>query len=273
MDDTQPHGKSVVGVLRRRGALIVLTVATCLAAAALITVIKAPTYQSTALLVVDQRATSPSADLNATISTGELLAAHYVKMAGTETVLDGVCAQARGACTYESLKDHVALTTVKGTDLLAVSVTDSDPARATLLANLLAARLITQQHAEIATALQPTKAYLDAQLANLRSQIIATTTQPDLLAVLQTQFATVYARREAVAEQESRLDGGLAMVEPARVPATPIDPDPRLYLAAGLVVGVVLAGIVALLVDRLDDRIFSARDLSEATGITLVADC
>ena len=273
MDDTQHRGKSVFGVLRRRSAWIVLTVAACLAAAALITLIKPPTYQATALMVVDQRATAQSADLNASTSTGELLAAHYVKMASTETVLNSICAKAGGSCAYESLKDHVTLTTVKGTDLLAVSVTDANPARATLLANLLAAQLITQQHAEIATALEPTKAYLDAQLASLTSQINAATTQPALLAVLQNQFATAYARREAVAEQESRLDGELAMVERARVPAKPVDPDPRLYLAAGLAVGVVLAGIVALLVDRLDDRIFSASDLSEATGVTLVADC
>jgi capsular polysaccharide biosynthesis protein len=273
MDDTQHRGKSVLGVLRRRGGLIVLTVGACMAAAVLVTVIKPPTYQATALMVVDQRATAPSADLNATISTGQLLAAHYVKMASTETVLDRVCEQAGGSCAYDSLRDRVTLTTVKGTDLLAVSVTDADPARATLLANLLAAQLITQQRAEIATALQPTKAYLDAQLAGLRSQINATTTQPALLAALQNQFATAYTRREAVAEQESRLDGELAMVEPARVPATPVDPDPRLYLAAGLAVGLVLAGILALLVDRLDDRIFSESDLAEATGVALVAAC
>jgi capsular polysaccharide biosynthesis protein len=273
MDDTQRRGKSVFGVLRRRGVWIVLTVGVCLAAATVIVLNKPATYQATALMVVDQRATAESADLNATISTGELLAAHYAKMATTETVLNSVCEQAGGSCTYESLKDHVTLTTVKGTDLLAVSATDADPARATLLANLLAAQLIAQQHAEIATALQPTKAYLDAQLAGLRNQLNAASTQPALLAALQNQFVTAYARREAVAEQESRLDGELALVERARVPTTPVDPDPRLYLVGGLAVGLVLAGIVALLVDRLDDRVFSAGDLSEATGIRLVAVC
>jgi capsular polysaccharide biosynthesis protein len=273
MDDSQHHGKSVFGVLRRRGALIVLAVGVCVAAAALVTVIKQPTYQATALLVVDQRATSQSADLNATISTGEVLAAHYVKMASTATVLNEVCAKAGPSCTYGSLKDHVSVTTVKGTDLLAVSVADTDRSRATLLANLLAAQLISQQHSETASALAPTKTYLDAQIAGLRKQITDPTTDPAMLPVLENQFATVYASRESVAEQESRLDGGLAMVERARVPANPTDPDPRLYLPAGLAVGLVLGGILALLVDRIDDRIFSSSDLSEATGIALVADC
>ena len=273
MDDAQHRGKSVFGVLRRRGALIVLTVGVCVAAAALVTMLKPPTYQATALLVVDQRATSPSADLNATISTGEVLAAHYVKMASTATVLNSVCTQAGGSCAYDSLKDHVNVTTVKGTDLLAVSVTDPDRFRATVLANLLAAQLITQQHAETATALAATKTYLDAQIAGVRKQITDPATQPSLLPILQSQFATLYSSRESVAEQESRLDGGLALVERATVPAKPTDPDPRIYLPAGLAVGLVLGVVLALLVDRLDDRIFSVRDLSEATGARLVADC
>jgi uncharacterized protein involved in exopolysaccharide biosynthesis len=161
---------------------------------------------------------------------------------------------------------------VKGTDLLAVTVTDGRPNCAALLANLLAAQLILEERAEIATALEPTKAYLDGELGTLRSEI-STTTKPALLAVLQAQYATLYARQEAVAEQESRLDGELATVEAARVPSVPTDPDPKLYLPAGLAVGLVLAGIVALLVDRLDDRIFSAKDLSDATGVPLVVAC
>src|SRR5690349_5860736 len=80
--------KSLFGVIRRRGGWMALTVIACVAAAGSITLLKPPTYQATALLVVDQRATSPTADLNATVSTGELLAAHYIKMASSPTVLD-----------------------------------------------------------------------------------------------------------------------------------------------------------------------------------------
>jgi capsular polysaccharide biosynthesis protein len=272
MDETQRRGKSVFGVLQRRRAWIVLTFIACVAIAALITVIKPPTYQATVLLVVDQRATAPTADLNATITTGELLAAHYTKMASTVTVLDRVCAEAGGSCTFDSLKAHATLATVKGTDLLAVSVTDASPSRAALLANVLAAQLIVEERAEIAAALEPTKAYLEGELASLRSEI-TTTTKPALLAVVQAQYTTVYTRQEAVAEQESRLDGELATVEAAGVPSVPTDPDPKLYLPAGLVVGMVLAGILALVVDWFDDRIFSAEGLSDATGVPLVVAC
>lgn len=269
---TQRAGKSVFGVLQRRLAWIALTVVACVAIAAFITLIKPPTYQATVLLVVDQRATSPTADLNATISTGELLAAHYIKMATTVTVLDRVCAEAGGSCTYDTLKDRVSLATVKGTDLLAASVTDRSPSRAAVLANLLAAELITEEQSEIAKALQPTKTYLDGELANLRSEM-TTTTKPALLTVLQAQYSMAYTRQEAIAETEARLDGQLTMVEAAKVPSVPTDPDPKIYLPAGLVVGLVLAGIVALVVDWADDRIFSVESLAEATEAPLVVAC
>ena len=272
MGEPQRPGKSVFGVLQRRSAWIALTVIACVAIAGLTTLIKPPTYQATVLLVVDQRATSPTADLNATISTGELLAAHYIKMASTVTVLDRVCAEAGGSCTYDTLKDRVSLATVKGTDLLAASVTDRSPSRAALLANLLAAELIAEERAEIAKALEPTKTYLDGELATLLSEI-ATTTKAALLAAVQAQYSTTYTRHEAIAETEARLDGQLTMVEAAKVPSVPTDPDPKIYLPAGLVVGLVLAGLVALVVDWVDDRIFSIEVLSEATQAPLVVAC
>ncbi len=272
MGGVRYRGKSVFEVLQRRWALIVLTTCVCVVAAAVITVVTPPTYQATALLVVDQRATSPTADLNATISTGELLAAHYVKMASTKTVLDAVCAKAGGSCTFDTLKDQVSLNTVKGTDLLAVTVSDRNPDRAAQLANLVAAQLISEERQEIANALQPTNTYLDGQLSALAAQI-KTTKNPAILSILQAQYSTLFANREATTEQQSRLDGDLSTVESAQVPSTPGNPDPKLYLPAGLGVGLIVGIVLALLVDWLDDRIYRSEDLSDATGAPLVISC
>ena len=264
--------KSLLEVIRRRGVLMAVTVVACVAAAGLVALIKPPTYQATALLVVDQRATSPTADLNATVSTGELLAAHYIKMASSAAVLDRVCADAGRSCASDALKSHVSLATVKGTDLLAVNVTDRSPSRATLLANFLAAELINEQRAEIAKALDPTKTYLAGELATLHNKILAATTPAELTS-LQGQYATAYTRQENIIETEMRLDGQLTTAEPARLPTTPIDPDPRIYLPAGLIVGLVLASLLALFVEWVDDRIYSTQVLSEATRAHVVVAC
>jgi len=269
--ESRRAGRTVISALRRRTALIVLIVTACLAAAAVITLLKSPTYDASALLVVDQRATAPTADLNATISTGELLAAHFIKLASSPTVLDRVCTQAGGACTYTSLKDHVRTATVKGTDLLAVSVNDPNPSRAAQLANIVADQLMAEERAEIASALEPTKRYLDGELTRLQGEL--TSAKPQMLPVVQAAYNTAYARRAAVAEQEARLDGDLATVEGAQVPSKPADPDAKRYLLAGLAVGLVVAFLWALLADRLDNRIFDAEDLWEATQAPLVVTC
>lgn len=249
-----------------------LMVIACVAVAGSITLIKPPTYQATAFLVVDQRATSPTADLNATVSTGELLAAHYIKMASSPTVLDRVCADVGGSCRSDTLKSQISLATVKGTDLLAANVTDREPRRAMLLANSLTAQLIAEERSEIAKALEPAKTYLAAEMATLRNKILAATT-PAELASLQSQYATAYTRQEGILETEARLDGQLTAVEAAKVPTVPVDPDPRIYLPAGLVVGLVLAALLGLFLEWIDDRIYSTEVLSETTQAHVVMAC
>ena len=271
MAEMQPTGKTVMGLLRRRRAWILATVAAVLGIANLVVLLKPPSYEASALLVIDQRSTSPSADLNATISTGQLLAAHYIKMATSSTVLDRVCADATGDCSSDSLRKHVNAVTVKGTDLMAVKVTDANSGPAANLANLVAAKLIDEQHREVAGALKPTKVYLDGELDRLSREIAAA--KPPALAALQAQYTTVFNRREAVAEQESRLDGSLSLIQAAAAPAKPADPDLLVYFMAALAVGSVAALIIALVVDRVDTRIFSREALADATAAPLVVRC
>src|ERR1700704_5344625 len=104
MRDNQRPSTPVIELLKRRRAWIVATVASCVALAALITLLQPPSYEASALMTVDLRATSPSADLNSSLTTGQLLSAHYIKMSTTSTVLDRVCADAGDPCSYNSLK-------------------------------------------------------------------------------------------------------------------------------------------------------------------------
>ncbi|TMD64076.1 MAG: hypothetical protein E6I84_14375 [Chloroflexi bacterium] len=271
MVETVRSGKTLTGLLKRRRVWIVGTIAAFLAGGDALAILTPPTFESSALMVIDQRVTSPNTDLTATVSTGQLLAAHYVKMATTRTVLDRVCQDAGGGCNSAALAKQVAVTTVKGTDLLAVKADDANPGRAASLANLLAARLLDVQHQEVANALKPTKSYLDGELTRLEKAMAAA--KPPMLTALQAQYTTVSNRREAVAEQESRLDAGLSMVEAATVPTKGAYSRSRTFLLAGLLVGVVVASIIALLLDRLDTRIYGARRLAEATDAPLVLAC
>jgi len=260
-----------IGLLRRRRLLMLAIVAAFVGIADLIALLTPATYEATALMVIDQRATSPSSDLNAALTTGQLLAAHYIKLATTKTVLDQVCSDAADGCSFDSLKGHVAATTVKGTDLLAVSVTDGNASRAANLANLVATKLMAEQQRETANALKATKSYLDGELTRLSKELGSA--KPQYTTALQAQYTTAYNRREAVAEQESRLQGGLSLVQNAAFPDKPAFSRAKLYVGAGLVAGLVAALIVALIVDRIDSRIYAKEALSEATAAPLVVAC
>jgi capsular polysaccharide biosynthesis protein len=268
--ESQGSTRTVTGVLRRRRIWIIATIGLCLAVADLVALLMPPTYEATALLVIDQRSTSPSSDLNATITTGQLLAAHYIKMATTRTVLDAVCADAGDPCSADALKSNLTASTVKGTDLLGISVRDASSNRAADLANLLATKLQDEQRREVANALKPTKAYLDDELATVTKALNASKTPSS---TLQAQFATLFARREAVSEQESRLVGSLSKVESASVPSRPAYSRTKTFLLIGLAVGVVVAILVALIVDRVDSRLYATENLADATSAPLVLAC
>jgi len=263
-------GKTVTGLLRRRRLWIIGTVAAFVAAADVIALLTPVTYQASALLVIDQRVTSPTADLNAAITTGQLLAAHYIKMATSTAVLDGVCADA-GDCSANALKSHVSASAVKGTDLLSVTVTDSSPSGATNLANLVAAKLLAEHRREVAASLKPAKAYLDGELSRIWKELGSA--KPQFVTVTQAAYTTAYNKREAVAEQEARMDGSLSLVSAAAIPTAPAYSQTKLYLVAGLVIGLVVALILALLAERIDKRIFDTQELSDATSAPLVLAC
>jgi capsular polysaccharide biosynthesis protein len=268
--ESQGTAKTITGLLRRRRVWMIATIGLCLAVADLVALLLPPNYEATALLVIDQRSTSPSSDLNATITTGQLLAAHYIKMATSRTVLEAVCSDAGDPCSPDTLKSRITASTVKGTDLLGMSVKDASPNRAADLANLLATKVLDEQRREVANALRPTKAFLDDELAKVTKAINASKTPSS---TLQAQFTTLYARREAVSEQESRLTGSLSMVESAAVPSRPAFSRTRTYLVIGLGVGLVVALLVALLVDRIDSRLYATENLAEATAAPLVVAC
>jgi len=263
--------KTVTGLLKRRRAWIIATVALSLAIADAIALLMPRTYEASAMLLVDQRVTSPSADLNATVATGQLLAAHYIKMATSATILDRVCSDLTGSCSEAWLKSRVTVGTVKGTDLLSISVADSNPDGPAVIANLLAAKLIAEQRDEVAAALKPTITYLDGELSRLQDQL--NTAKPPLLNTVQAQYNTIYSRREAVAEQQSRLAGSLSLVEAASVPTAPAYSRTKLYLLAGLIAGLIAAMVIALLVDKIDSRIFAMETLADATAAPVVLTC
>ena len=67
MVETVRSGKTLTGLLKRRRVWIVGTIAAFLAGGDALAILTPPTFESSALMVIDQRVTSPNTDLTATV--------------------------------------------------------------------------------------------------------------------------------------------------------------------------------------------------------------
>jgi receptor protein-tyrosine kinase len=66
--------------------------------------------------------------------------------------------------------------------------------------------------------------------------------------------------------------GTTRVVEPASVPSTPISPNLRLNVALAVLLGLVLAGGLALLIEYMDDTVKSSEDVRLVTGMSTLVE-
>lgn len=103
-----------------------------------------PKYQADVLIYVNNSsASNGSADI---IDSGEISAAKslvdvYIIISQMRSTLETVIAKAGLDLKYEELSNMIAATAVDDTEIFRITVTDSDPHRAVLIANTLAAVL------------------------------------------------------------------------------------------------------------------------------------
>lgn len=281
---------TVTGAIRHHLAVLVLVLAVAVAAAGLAATLRPPTYEASALLFLDGRANS-SQGFDLALQASELLSSHYVQIATSGPVLASTCDTLRRegqSCSPESLATRVSAGTVRGTSMIAVSGRAGDPRSAAALANAAADAVIKENRAEVDDLAKPTAGYLDSQLKSLSAQIAqlqATVAQlsndpspaargqelnaQSQLAVLQGQYTNAYQRKQDLVLSQYQMEGALSLYERAVPPLRPADPNPLLYLSAGLLVGVLAGLALVVLLERFDDRLYSVEDLVEATGSVL----
>ncbi len=73
-------------------------------------------------------------------------------------------------------------------------------------------------------------------------------------------------RRYADLQSEGAAHPSARLITTAAVPEGPSTPDPRLFVAPALVASLVLAGVLAILLERLDQRLRGERDVELAVG-------
>jgi len=282
--------KTVGDAIRRRHWLVWGTAIVAAVLALGAAHVRHPTYEATAVLSVDE---SQALDqgFDVAMQADQYATQRFIAMATEQPVLRAVCSQEGRGCTPQILQRQIKASALRTTGLIGISVDASTPGDASRMANEVARAVIQRYQQVINGKLQPQIAYYQGQLQQIDQQIAqvqqaiaqveligytdagTANREAPLLAQLgrlQTQYTSTYSNLQQAQVQLSRQLNVLTLDQPATPPPRPIDPNPKLYLAVGVSAGLLVGFLMALMAERLRDRIGDASELAGATGCRLV---
>jgi len=239
-----------------------------------------PVYQASVTLMIQQSPSSGASEYTEVLAS-ERQARTYAEIAKEEMIVQTVVERLGLDIAPGEVADMVSVELVPNTQLIRVSVEDSDPYRAPRIANGIADVLIEQnqalQDARYADSLNNVREQMDemtALMAETQAAIDAlgtptTSEEQAELARLQTNLAgyrNSYAGLLQSYEQmrlAARSADNIVILRRAQEPARQVKPPAaRNALLAGLAVAVLALGVISL-IDYLDDTIKTPDDVSQ----------
>lgn len=178
---------------------------------------------------------------------------------------------------------------VPNTQLVEITVTDTDPGRAQAVANSIVQQLTNLSPGGQGTEDQARRSFIQEQLTQLESNIRETQAE---LVRRQDELATLFSARQ-IADAQTAISGlqnklaslqanysallgnttegalnAINVIEPAAKPTQPIGPNRLATILTAAVIGLLLAGAAAYLLEYLDDTLKNPDDVSKTLGVT-----
>lgn len=256
--DSSPTGSDIgpisalLSAMRRRwwvvAALLLATVGAALVGVSL----RAPSYTSSAQILVSpfpQQSDSALAGIRVVRDSGDgarnlltataLLSSSQNARLAVEQLDDGTA--------VDELSDAVVVEASGGSDLVAISATADTPERAAQLANAYAAAALEVRDRDVRE---------QAQLA--------------LTAIEGRDEASLEVPREQLRTLRDQGDPTLSLAQAATADVPADGPGRRMVLLASIVLGLVLGGVGATVVDRGDRRVRSRSELAQAVDVPML---
>lgn len=250
-------------------------------------------YTARASVIVGRFFNNPNPN-TADIRVGIELSETYAQLAEARTVLQGAIDSLGVDMSPGQLRGITRINIIKGTSLLEIAVTHSDPQQAADLANALSQQLIDQSPSltdEEQLQIDNANAQIDAlsvQLENARAELdtlnerITNTDDPEeSLALLDQREALlnqIYQASSTIAQFTSTIvsvqerANSVSLLDPANIPGSP-NPRPLLsFVALGIVFGLAVAAGIGLMVESLDDTIKSTDQVLQLLDLPVVGE-
>jgi len=240
-------------------------------------------YSATATLYISQPQNAGAQDLSG-LQAGERLGATYQQLVGTDPVLTAVIQNLSLPITLPELRDMVSASAVTGTQLLKVSVSDTNPERAATIANAVAtefsqsiARQTTELTSSSRQAIDKQITDTEAQIASVSAQIqsleqsetaSSADTQAQIASLrvslnqLQNSYGNLLVQRGEMDLNEASVQNRVTLWEQARIPSAPYAPRTTLYTALAIFAGLVLAVGGIVLIEYLDNTVKGDTDFT-----------
>ena len=248
-------------------------------------------YQASTTLLVGQSV--QSLDPNPSdIYTSQQLALTYVQIVKTEAVLQGVVDALGLKLPPDALRGMVNGSIVQGTQLVDLRVVDTDPPRAQAIANELARQLILQGPAAKDQENASSRDFVKKQADDLQNKIedgqkkindlqssIQVTSSAREIADKQQQIMTLQGQinqwqltyASLLNYLSPRSPNYLTVIEPARLPTSPIAPNVPTTVLLAAAIGALLAVGGAFLIEFIDDTLKTPDDVSSSLKLAVLA--
>jgi non-specific protein-tyrosine kinase len=249
--------------------------------------LQTPIYQSsTTLLINEAPSTRSGVDYNSLLAS-ERLARTYVQLMTERMVLEEVIPRLKNRTTVGWLKGNIAVSVVRDTQLMQVTVEHPSPEDAADIANTLAMVFAEKVREMQATRYQDSKdnlaaqvTVLDQQIQQTRAQLEALSAEPAQvdgrarleaqLAQYQQSYATLLQTYEQIRFAEAQTSSNVTQVELAVPGGSPIRPRTGSNTLLAAVVGLMLALGAAFLIEMMDDTLKHAPQLAQAANLPVL---
>jgi non-specific protein-tyrosine kinase len=231
------------------------------------------TYEAKTTLLIDPAQNLTSSIDYTTLLVSQQLGKTYTELLRTPTLLDKVAKSLNLTISGERLSGLVKVQSLPNTQLLVLTVDDTDPQRAVLVANSIAEQFNIQnrdlqdnRYAAARQSLQDELQKIQTDITSTQATLdaVKTSTTPDQLAEqtrLQTQlseyrnsYTTLFKSYQDIRLAEAQNTSNLSMAQPAQ-DAAKIGPNPPLATIQIGLLGLVLSVGIIFLIDYFDDSI------------------
>lgn len=216
-----------------------------------------PLYTASAQLLVSPPQGPNPLDYNA-IQAGERLAETYAQLVRTEPVLKPVVQHLALPYDAETLEDDVKAVTIADTQLLLITVSDTDSRRAADIANAIGGGLADYVAADAVERMRPARAVLTQQISEVERRIDDLETEEQTLASraaldqLQQSHAQLVQAAQQMDLNAAASASQVTIIEPAVAARAPYAPRVVLATILGALPSFLILGGAALLVEHLD---------------------